>query len=47
MPSGTHGIGENPVKTHLHNCFWFEYVFQPSNVQMEMYQVQGQDAEDA
>jgi hypothetical protein len=41
------GIGENPVKTHWHNSFWFEYVFQPSNVQMEMYQVQGKDAEDA
>ena len=21
------GIGENPLKTHWHNSFWFEYVF--------------------
>ena len=34
------GIGKNPVKTEWHDIFWYEYVFETSNVQMEMYQVQ-------
>jgi hypothetical protein len=35
------GIGKNPVKTEWHDSFCFEYVFETSNVQMEMYQVEG------
>ena len=40
------GIGKNPVKTHWHDSFWFEYVFEPSGVQMEMYQVQVESTDD-
>ena len=40
------GIGKNPVKTHRHDSFWFEYVFELSGVQIEMYQVHGEAAED-
>ena len=40
------GIGKNPVKTEWHDSFWFECVFENSNVQMEMYQVECGTAED-
>ena len=40
------GIGKNPVKTEWHDSFWFEYVFEISNVQMEMYQVEGGTVEE-
>ena len=33
------GIGKNTVKTEWHDSFWYEYIFEASNFQMEMYQV--------
>ena len=32
-------IGKNPVNIELHDSFWYGYVFEARNVQMETYQL--------